>query len=413
MSENAKIYVRNNFQQTARTKELAEDIFTEEVLKDLTRRLTGAEKYEVSFIDSGGDHPFDSFSYNQGRLLYLIYKDTITIVTFTPRSVTSRNSPFQTLGSAVYAMFQLENRSEFSSYKKKLAYYFVHEKGTFDTDYAKFMFRVISTIGIKVLNPPSYVSTDAFVNVLELITAKNLIREKNKKNRSTNIILGAGSKIEIYAKTFGANKYESMLLALSCRSLIEAGRGIIVYEISDNSLTELPESVHEIFDWQQIPYDKSDVELRRDILQQDRNSVPNLRSPSFISDMLDIHGAKKCSWCSCAIPQLIEAAHIWPVGSIRRDDSITLEEKFFAANDANNGIWLCRNHHKLFDSDIVALNSDFKILKNVNFSEDCYVNYINETLCGDSLVLGIFSDRDIVRSYIELRNSDLDMIVFS
>ena len=54
----------------------------------------------------------------------------------------------------------------------------------------------------------------------------------------------------------------------------------------------------------------------------------------------------------CKIDRIIQAAHIYPVASIRKRDDLEFEEKFKLAVDADNGMWLCENHHKLFDSGI-------------------------------------------------------------
>lgn len=36
---------------------------------------------------------------------------------------------------------------------------------------------------------------------------------------------------------------------------------------------------------------------------------------------------------------------------------MNVDEKFDAATSGDNGLWLCENHHKLFDSNILQLDS--------------------------------------------------------
>lgn len=412
MCETVNIYIRNNFQKTSVTGEFAKDIFTDDVLSDLSQRVAGTSLYEVHFVDPHEDLPFEErASYNRGRLAYLIYGNKITIVTFTPQVIVSRNSPFQTLGRAIAALNELEENIEYLMYEKEIAYYFVHTSGSFDTDYAKFMFKVISTLGMKILNPPESLEVTPFRNVLELITEKNRIREKNSSNKSTHIILGSNSRVEVYAKTFGTNKYESAILAIACYNLVDSQNKIVVFEISDNTLRELPESVHRIFDWLGISYSTSDAEIRRS-LREGRLSETNLRSPTFISNMLDVHGGKKCKWCECAVPEIIEAAHILPVSNIRSSPNRTLEEKYLAANDSSNGIWLCRNHHRLFDSGLAAIGLDFKVLKRVDLIDENYQNYINQTIIYDYLDFGDDFDVERARNYIAERNETLELSLF-
>lgn len=403
-----EIYIKNNFQKSSQTGEYASDIFNEEVLKDLCFRVTGSLLYTVRFVEKDELHPFDPFgSYNRGRLVYIQYNNKITIVTFSPINISSRNSPFQTIGGALSALNRLEEDINFAGYEKRLAYYFVHKVGSYNTDYAKFMLKILSTIKIQILNSPEGIDCSSFKNIYELIDAKNLIRERNSSNKSTHIILGANSRVEVYAKTYGANKYESLLLAVACNELVSGENALVVYEIADNSLSELPGSVHEIFNWLGIMYDTIDIELQRQI-RTSGDSPSGLRSPSFISNMLDLHGNKKCFWCSCAVPQLIEAAHIWPINMIRNSGNYTIEDKYNFANDANNGIWLCRNHHKLFDSNLVVLDLNLNLLRcNQNYSQ-AYLSYLCDSF--DSYSLNLNGDVNIesVCKYITLRNSGIN-----
>ncbi len=40
---------------------------------------------------------------------------------------------------------------------------------------------------------------------------------------------------------------------------------------------------------------------------------------------------------------------------------ITLEEKLTYATDGENGLWMCQNHHKMFDSNILLLSENGKV----------------------------------------------------
>lgn len=58
----------------------------------------------------------------------------------------------------------------------------------------------------------------------------------------------------------------------------------------------------------------------------------------------------KCAICGLQA-RLTEAAHIIPVGDDGSDELI-------------NGVMLCRNHHKAYDSGLIAIDENFKIIKN-------------------------------------------------
>ena len=72
-------------------------------------------------------------------------------------------------------------------------------------------------------------------------------------------------------------------------------------------------------------------------------------------------GDKKCAFCGCEIPQIIEGAHIWPVVDIKQDTTLSQDEKLACALDGENGLWLCQNHHKLLDVNILRITEDGKV----------------------------------------------------
>ena len=53
----------------------------------------------------------------------------------------------------------------------------------------------------------------------------------------------------------------------------------------------------------------------------------SLRSPQYIFNLLERLGPKKCVFCNCEIPQLIEGAHVWSVADIKRDPNLSRAQK--------------------------------------------------------------------------------------
>ena len=83
---------------------------------------------------------------------------------------------------------------------------------------------------------------------------------------------------------------------------------------------------------------------------------------------------------------------IFDAYSIRRRNDLQFENKFRLAVDADNGIWLCENYHKLFDSNLIwfeegqlcfshKLNDeDLLFVKHVTTLEQIEPQYINERM---------------------------------
>ncbi len=91
----------------------------------------------------------------------------------------------------------------------------------------------------------------------------------------------------------------------------------------------------------------------------------NVRDARFRKDIYVLYGGK-CAICGLQA-KLVEAAHIDPV---RSDGS----------DDLRNGILLCRNHHKAYDSGLLAIDGKYKIRLNKE-----YAKWLNDNLHGNKL----------------------------
>ena len=102
----------------------------------------------------------------------------------------------------------------------------------------------------------------------------------------------------------------------------------------------------------------------------------------------------ECSVCGQDNPILLDAAHIWEVNAITNATTKEINEfieyynlydllenskhkneiffkKYSLVNSGENGIWLCKNHHKLFDENYYCFDSkNGKILLHFNNSAD-------------------------------------------
>ena len=96
--------------------------------------------------------------------------------------------------------------------------------------------------------------------------------------------------------------------------------------------------------------------------------------------------------CGCKIDNIVQAAHIYPVASIRKRTDLNFDRKFELATDRDNGIWLCENHHKLFDRGLIWFeegkiviskdleNEDIIFVKQITTIEEIKPEYINDRM---------------------------------
>jgi hypothetical protein len=373
--------IKNRFQKGG----LYQDLLSPAILTDVCRRITGQENYTVDFIDE----------VNKGRLAKLFHNDSVTYISFSENRVTSRNSSFQSFPSALVSYLNEDMES------KRICYFILETDANIETDYFLFMYRLMKTVDTEFLIESEMLSNPirSFTTVEDIILNKNNIRGRNRANNSSYITKSVDEIIQVFGKLYGANKYETSLLCLA------------LYEVTDNQI--------ELFEIEEGNLKKLPKEARDYLLSLDRFSIVNatialeesefrendsLRSPRYIYNLLEKVGDKKCALCECEIPQIIQGAHIWPVADIKRDSGLSQDEKLERAIDGDNGLWLCNNHHKLLDSNIIRLFNDCSVKYKTSLSEN-QREYLNEVTTVKVLSSDIVNDG--FTEYLTRRNQNI------
>ena len=111
------------------------------------------------------------------------------------------------------------------------------------------------------------------------------------------------------------------------------------------------------------------INIDDEIEQRELEENDSLRSPRFNAHLLDRLGERHCVLCNCGISEVIQGAHIWPVSDIKRTSALSLDEKLAYATDGENGLWMCQNHHKMFDSNILFLSNNGEVSYKTDLSE--------------------------------------------
>lgn len=358
MMKSPHFIIKNKFQK----KDISyQDLLTPEILKDISLRVTGCPDYTCEFDDNG---------YNIGRLVELEYQGKKNYISISETDITSRNSSFQSFPSALSRYILEENPN------KEIFFYF-HPSitGNYETPYFIFMYRLMKTAKISFLNEKEYLKhpIHAFTNVADIIANKEQMRSRNKANKSTYVTQGSNNELQIFGKTYGANKYETTILCLALSEI--ATSKVQLFQIGEGGLTELPQKAREAIESLGI------VEIytsNKTIEKIDFEENDSLRSIEYVYNLLEKLGDKKCAFCGCEIPQIIHAAHIWPVSEIKKDESLSQDEKLACALDGENGLWLCHNHHKLLDANILRISEDGSIQyqSEINDQNMTFLRYI-------------------------------------
>ena len=376
--------INNNFQKR---KENYSDILSNEILLDVCQRITGQQEYSVEYIDT----------VNKGRLATLEVGNFVHYISFSEVEIKSRNSSLQSFPTAL-VQYELEK-----NVNKGIYFYFLPAIGNFETDYFIFIYRLMKTAGTIFLNEREYLKD----NILPFTTVEDIIITRNqgqrKNNNSTYLTKSTENIIQIYGKTYGANKYETTLLCLALSKITLLP--IELYQIGEGGLTTLPKvSIKAIESTEKIQIFTSNRTLEK-IEFEENNS---LRSSRYIYNLLEKLGDKKCAFCECEIPQIIQGAHIWSVSDIKKMEHLTQDEKLECAIDGDNGIWLCQNHHKLLDIHLLKISLDGKIKYQLQVQEN--INYIKQITTILELSNNILTAKFI--KYLEKRNRIIQEIKY-
>lgn len=355
------------------------------ILTDVCQRITGQEEYTVDFIDE----------VNKGRLAKLFYNGSVAYISFSENRVKSRNSSFQSFPSALVSY--LNEGIE----RKSLCYFILETDANIETDYFLFMYRLMKTVDTEFLNESEMLSNPirGFTTVEDIILNKNNIRGRNRANNSSYITKSVDEIIQVYGKLYGANKYETSLLCLALYKV--TNNNIELFEIEEGNLKKLPKEARDYL----LSLDRFSIVNATIALEESEfRENDSLRSPRYIYNLLEKYGDKKCALCECEIPQIIQGAHIWPVADIKRDIQLNQDEKLERAIDGDNGLWLCNNHHKLLDANIIRLFNDGSVKYKTALSEN-QSEYLNEVTTVKELSSDIVNDR--FTEYLTLRNQNV------
>jgi len=158
---------------------------------------------------------------------------------------------------------------------------------------------------------------------------------------------------------------------------LEPNLPIIVYNVNETDpshLASIDPSNKYILEYIKVKVDKNTM----DFSNKNKDVVAKRNAKLYHYNLLKKFKEKKCYLCDCDIENLIQGAHIYGVAEIKKS-SIKEEEKQQIIVDGDNGFWLCENHHKLFDRNLIYFrNKDLIINKSLlSYNQ---IEYIEESI---------------------------------
>lgn len=190
-------------------------------------------------------------------------------------------------------------------------------------------------------------------------TMWTLIILAKRENKDLEFLFGT----QLYNLSAGEKNYkQSTGFTGPILKLIEKANLEIHYETSEEILHQ--------FEREKKQYEKA---KRNNILRNQELFKNNIRQKGIQT---------KCYLCGCEIEHILEAAHLWGVAEIKKANIETINDiisksemkdlidynnehckeqfykRYVLANSGDNGVWLCSNHHGLFDSNYYCFDSD-------------------------------------------------------
>lgn len=385
--------IKKNLQKSGQTNRYFRDDVTPDVLEKVCYRITGISDFTYEYVDNSYEDEFLKATYNKGRLVMMHYQDTVSYISFSEKNIGGRNSSVQSVSTA-FNMFYMNDCPN-----KKLYYYFLNVGGKAKTEYQIFYYRLMRTIGFNFLNVEELeIEIDAFSTVEDIIRNRLINAGKNKSNNSTFVTKNEHGTVEVYGKTYGASKYESSMVCYALSNLIHSKGSVDLYEICEGDLEELPKTSLEVISKMG---NINVIPTSRKFEKKQFEKKNSLRSPNYIYNLSKKLGDKHCAMCDCAIPELVQGAHILPVADIKKKHNLSDDQKLEHAISGENGIWLCENHHKLFDTNMITFNKNGYVIISEEV-EDSNVEYIKKITLYEQLDKKILTEKFL--EYLELRN---------
>lgn len=246
--------------------------------------------------------------------------------------------------------------------------------------YQTFAYKLCRTLGLRLLNYDILPwtkdqktqlnhakSNSPFTTLAELRAMRDGLQRKNTGNKSS-YILEDQEGVVIYGKTFGNNGFETILIAAAVKQITT--KKVYFWQVKDtntmhgidreakpittDNLQQLKNFGIKVYDELQEYHENENAKIKE---RDARNQL------EFKKNLIYKFGCDEpeCYLCQCHIQNLIIASHIHRVCDINKE-KIPFAERRAEAVSADNGLWLCANHDKLFEFGLIYFNEQGEIM---------------------------------------------------
>ena len=215
------------------------------------------------------------------------------------------------------------------------------------------------TLKIKIINGSWYSKKYKLFKGFKNIDEIQKFKEKmSKRNNNPTTIFKQDNINYLYARLDGTN-FNGVLLFLMYFKVLKLKVNFTEIYKQDKGSQKTLSFIKKYFNDVILKINDSKVIKNNLIIGNKKDSIRN--QPIFTANLLRKYGFKHCFWCYCEISELIDSSHLYSIKKIDENTNLTSKIKLNYAISNDNGIFLCKNHHKSLDRNLIKIKKDGKI----------------------------------------------------
>lgn len=372
-----KVYVKTRYKNST----------SDATIKKILAELSLGKDYEPIYLEENGRNIVVE---NDGKRIYVIVSGD---------SAKGRNSFL-----AQYIPTVLRQYIEDECPDKEIYIYLLDTSSRAKTSYILDTYRVAKTLGIGILNE-SELQIDPINPYYSFLDWKNAKKDRQNYNTAnkSSYAIEEEKEIVIYGKLFGANGKEATFTACQLAEIAKKlGKEVRFVQVREHGTELVSATDKKLLQHYGVIIEAGAIDLESRKLGK---ASTCRKQDEFRYNLLEKYGKKKCCLCECDIESSVVASHIHRITDIDKSP-LSPDEKRRQAVDADNGLWLCANHDKMFEYGVISFNNRGEVIcsKFLQPHQQKFVNRITTTkiLNGKYLTTNLLSYLDLHNKRVHL-----------
>ena len=349
-------------------KVIVKERYKEELNVDVIKRVLSYLNLNESFVIQ--------YVREDGRNLVIETDSCKYYVIVSRETADARNAFLAQYISTVLGQYIEDSTSK----QKKINIFLLDTSNKAKTDFIIDTYRISKTLGINILNESELGLSviQPYNSFKDWKNARSNRQQYNPANQSS-YAMEDEDEYTVFGKLYGANGKESAFLACQLAEIAKKeNKKLNFVQVKEHGTETISSTDKKLLEHYGVNISEGSIILKD---KQIRDRSTCRKQDEFKFNLLQKYGKKKCYLCGCDIESNIIASHIHRITDID-NSNIPDDEKRRQAVDANNGLWLCANHDKMFECGIITFNSNGELVINPTLKEDQinFIKYITPVL---------------------------------